>query len=410
MFAYLCALLLLAFTGARVGLSYYYAEASELSNSETDAANAIFYDPANPEAYASRGLLRLRSERFADAVDDFQYAVKLREFDFLLWLRLGHALVKLNDFDAAGEAYFTAMLLAPEYAQPNKYMGLMLLDLERNEKAFRYLSKAAELDELIYPEILQLARKQYPNDPSAIENAVKPSTIEAKKVTARYFIKYNLMTDSVKTFLKGNELSDGDKDGFIRYLIRKENPLTAHEVWLTKKLPASLRSNDDDNRIFDGGFENITESDDSGFGWRINKKLSDSAIAIDNKLSRTGSRSLHVKFAGRVEAGKEIISQMVVLKPNQNYRLTFAVLSPELTSGGLPIVIVNAGKSESRFAQSAPIMRTDNRWVNVTLDFTTNDETTALISLSRASCDTQPCPIFGELSVDDFSLKQRGQP
>jgi len=44
-------------------------------------------------------------------------------------------------------------------------------------------------------------------------------------------------------------------------------------------------------------------------------------------------------------------------------------------------------------------------WQDFSIDFTSNDNTTAiLISLQRESCSNSPCPIFGHLWLDNFSL------
>jgi hypothetical protein len=216
------------------------------------------------------------------------------------------------------------------------------------------------------------------------------------------------MTDTAKAFLTGNELTDGEKDEFIRLLISKNELLLAYEVWLTKTALASTKR-DEGDAVFDGGFENITASDESGFGWQIEQGVSATAVAIDSERPHSGFRALHVKFAGNVEVGSRIVSQLVLAKPFHKYRLTFAVRSSELTSGGLPVVVVKAGNSSSILATSSLIKATDGNWVTMTVDFTTEEDAAVTIALERANCDSSPCPIFGEMSLDDFSIKEIGR-
>lgn len=398
--AYLCVLTVLAFTAAKIGLSSNFATKAEIGDSETDAAKAIYFEALNPEAYKGLGVVRMRNQDFSGAAENFRKAIDLRGHDFLLWLRLGHAEGALKNYDAAINAYQRALSLAPNYAQPNKYMGLMLLDMGARDEAFVYLSKAAAQRNSLYPEILQLARKQYPGDPEAMERAVDPRTDEARKLTTRYLIKYYFMTNATKELLTGNELTDAEKDEFIRYLIYKENSGVAYQTWRTKS--GLVGNAAEDTPIYDGGFESITESDDSGFGWQIEQKLSNIAVSIDSKSAHSGARSLHLKFAGNVEGGSRMISQQILVKPFKKYRLTFAFKSAELLSGGLPVVVVNAATS----VESAPIKASGDKWVEMMVDFNTNEESTAMISIQRAGCTTNPCPIFGDLSLDDFSLAE----
>lgn len=406
-FAYICALLLVTVAGIRIGTSQYYADRIVNCDQDVDSGTTIFFDRENPDVYKSRGIVCAERAEFEDAAVNFKRAAQLREQDYSIWLGYANALSKSGNVAGARTAYLKAISLAPHYAQPQFEFGLMLLDINENKEAFRYLSKAAEHDCALFPELLEIARKKYPLDPVAIESAVNPSNLVTRKATAKYLIQHSFITDSVKGLLTGNDLSDVEKDEFIRLLMDKNQLQTAYMTWLTKSGPA-LRKPTDEAVIFDGGFEKITESDESGFGWQINQKLSDAAIAIDDRLSHTGSRSLHIRFAGMVEVGRQIISQRVIVKPHRRYELSFAILSSELTSGGLPVVVVSTGGSEASPSLSAPIRTTDNKWLQLSVSFKTNEDSTALISLQRLNCDTTPCPIFGDLSLDDFSMREVG--
>jgi hypothetical protein len=56
-------------------------------------------------------------------------------------------------------------------------------------------------------------------------------------------------------------------------------------------------------------------------------------------------------------------------------------------------------------ASSAPLPAGTNSWQEVTLEFSSGDTTRAvLISLQRQSCPSGPCPIFGRLWLDTFTL------
>jgi hypothetical protein len=164
----------------------------------------------------------------------------------------------------------------------------------------------------------------------------------------------------------------------------------------------AILSNDD--MIFNGGFEMILGSDNVGFGWRLQQKLAGTTVSIDTTRSHSGSRSLNVQFKGNVETETRIVSQLVLVKPDTSYRLTFAGCSNELISGGLPMVTITAGH-EPR-AASPFIGTTGSDWKVINVDFRTREEDAVLIALQRASCSSDPCPILGSLWLDDFFLSE----
>ena len=355
---------------------------------------------------SKQGEHALFREDFGDAALNFRRAAELRENDFVLWLQLGYALSRTGDVEAAGAAYRRSLELAPNYARPNWLMGLLLLDSRENElEAFQYLRHAARQDQSLYKQIVEIARSRYPTDPMAIEDLAQPQTFEEKKIAVRSLISHDLTTDLVKGWLTSGELSDAEKDEFISQLIEHKKPRIAYETWLSKTSQRLPRSGDKE-LIHDGGFEYITESDGSGFGWRIDRKVPNAAIALDSKVFHTGSRSLQINFNGNIEAGTQFISQLVLVKPRQEYQLTFAASSPELISGGLPIVIVSYESAGGSFVRSPLLKATSNSWVMSEVKFKTGEEETVLISLQRDHCTSNPCPIFGTLRLDDFSLKE----
>ena len=229
-FFYFCLVCLIGFSAARQGLSHYYSDTAFRTGLDTDAAAAIYYQSENPDAYKTRGVIFLRNKDYPAAVAAFEKAISLRENDFLLWLRLGYSRFQLKDFDAAQTAYRKAILLAPNYSQPNYYMGMMLLETDPRGQAFQFLSKAAAYDPEFYPEILHLVRITFPGDPQSIERFLRPESAEARKIVARYFIKHDFMTDNTKAFLVADELSESEKNEFIESLIEKQNFEVAREV------------------------------------------------------------------------------------------------------------------------------------------------------------------------------------
>ena len=399
-FLYACFVLFLGFSAAASALSFYYADAAFYNGSEADAAAAVSFQPQNPDAHKTRGMVFLRHMDYEAAADAFEQAAALRQNDFLLWLRLGYCRLQLKNFDAAQAAYEKALVLAPNYSQPNYYFGSMLLETARPEQAFQFLSKAAEQDNDIYPEVLNLARTAFPGDPLAIERAVWPASVDGRKTVAGYFIEHGLMTDTVRSFLTSDELSEKEKNELVRSLIYKQNFQFAREVWLSR---SKTDNGSAQQPIFDGGFENITDSDESGLGWQIAQNVTAFSVARDNKVFHSGSKALEIKFAGNVDVNKPLISQLAYLEPHRKYQLRFFYRSTELISAGLPLVVISDGVSGEVLGRSAALVATDAKWLESRIDFTTGGAPVALISFQRTDCPS-PCPIFGEVFLDDFSV------
>lgn len=400
---YACFIVFLGYSAARQGLSHYYADIAFRSGSETEAAAAIRYLPENPNAHKTIGEVLLRNKDYSGATAAFERAIAFSQNDFLLWLRLGYSHSQLKEYSAGETAYERALELAPNYSQPNYYMGMMLLETGRHEEAFRYLSKAADRDPDLYPQMLHRARVSFPDDPLAIESAFNPISRDAKKRVARYLIKHNLMTENVRSFLVSGELSDGEKNEFVQYLLHKENFQVAREVWLSRLKPEKF---DVKELIFDSGFEAITENDPSGFGWQINQRLTATAVARDEKIFHSGSASLKIKLAGNVEIGKDIVSQLAYVEPRRKYWLRVFLLSPELVSAGLPSIAVTDGITDEMLGRSAEFHDTAGKWIEYKCEFIAKETPVVRINLQRINCNTSPCPIFGELFLDDFHLAE----
>ncbi len=396
-------LLFVGVFAARQGLSQYFADKAFVTGSDLEVASSIYYQSENPDAYKICGMIALRNKDYAAAAEAFEKAVSLRKHDFMLWLRLGYSRYQLNDLEAAKTAYKRALLLAPNYGQPNFLMGKMLLETGHPENAFEFLAKVAKSDAGRYPEILHLARITFPDDPVAIENAVKPESAVAKKIVARYLIRRFWMTDSVRSFLVSDQLNESEKNDFISYLIYKRNFTVAREVWLSRLKTENVSGSE---MMFDGGFEHITESDTSGFGWQIDQKIPATAVARDDKNVHSGSSAIQIRFAGNVETDRKILSQLAYIQPRTKYQLKFFFRSTELISAGLPLIIISDGVSNEILGRSELTQTTDGNWIEAKVDFNTKNAPVAFVSLQRSNCNTSPCPIFGELTLDDFSLHQ----
>jgi hypothetical protein len=98
----------------------------------------------------------------------------------------------------------------------------------------------------------------------------------------------------------------------------------------------------------------------------------------------------------------------MLVEPKTRYKLHFSARTKEVVTGGLPLIVVNgAGSGGPTLAQSNTLPQGTQGWSDYTVDFTTGDGMRAvLISLQRQPCTGGPCPIFGRLWLDAFTVEK----
>jgi hypothetical protein len=115
---------------------------------------------------------------------------------------------------------------------------------------------------------------------------------------------------------------------------------------------------------------------------------------------------LKIKYSGPVELRAKIISQISYVEPRRKYKLKFAYRSSEMITAGLPAIIVSDAASDQQLGSSVPLRPTGEKWVESEIEFTSTDLPVVVVSLQRPTCQTNPCPIFGDLSIDDFTITE----
>jgi hypothetical protein len=147
---------------------------------------------------------------------------------------------------------------------------------------------------------------------------------------------------------------------------------------------------------------------EGGFGWRVPRKLEAVSVRMESGQAQSGSKNLGIDFGGNSDPNVALVSQLILVEPAKRYKINFAGRSHEVVTGGLPIFIVTdpAGPPR-RLGQSPPLGKDTSDWQHYSFEFTTTPQTNAvLLIFQRESCTTSPCPIFGSISLDSFSVEQ----
>ncbi len=370
------------------------------------AEKAVEMSPKDADTHrALAGVLSL--SRPDDSVPEFERAVSLRAADYALWVDLGLSRDQAGDTAGALAAFDEAVKRAPFYALPRWQRGNLLLRLGQYDAAFNDLNQAAQSNPDFVPGFIDLAWGLSHGDPQVVQRLVRVDTKIAHTALANFFASHGKPQEAMLEFQAAGTTDDLTRRDLINKLLDKRSFAEAYQLWSAANGGGNTGEHAG-QRIFDGGFESALSFDEDGFNWRIPRKLQGAAVSLDSSQPHSGSKDLRIEFTGDSNPGVELISQLVLVEPLRRYRLSFAGRSQEVVSGGLPIVTVtDASADRKQLGQSAPLSKGTSNWNVISFEFVTQAATNAVVvKVQRENCTSGPCPIFGVISLDSFSLEQ----
>ena len=371
------------------------------------ARRAVRMSPEDPETHSTLGLVLYNTSGARDALEEFERATVLRPRDYFLWLQLGRARDEAGDADGAGVALREAMRLAPFYSEPRWQYANVLYRRGRLEEAFAEMSRAAESNPTLYPAFADLAWGTYRGDARAVERAASPRTGAQRLALARLFARKGAADEALALFRTAGEVDADDRKDFLAELLKARQFAAGYEVWAGGREEG--RSGAGVGHFTEPGFEGRVNTSEAGFGWRQEHALEGVKLSLDTQLPKSGSRSLLVEWSGHSNPGVDVISQLVLVEPGARYRLSFYARTENVKTGGPPQVFVaDASGSDARvLAQSSALPQGTNAWQEYEVEFAAPSKAEAvLVSVRRQNCDASPCPMFGRVWLDDFSLRK----
>ncbi len=404
--------LLAAFAGiminARAGYSSWLTSGVVPDQSAIFSLNkAVSLDPSNARPYDVRARSLLKVGKLDEAVRDFEKAVSLRPRDYLLWLRLGYNRAKVGDLAGARAAYTVSVRLAPHYARPHWYLGMLLVKMNLLDEAFGELRSAVAADEGYLPHVINTAWRAFGGDTEAVQRAVRPQNPAARLALARVFMDHGKTSEAVSLFLTTGEDAIAERQDFVADLIEARQFTSAHKLWSTTTGAHYDVNRSGNPTLVDGDFESAIDNDNQGFGWQLTQRLERVSASSDAKDPNSGAFSLRLEFSGNSKPSVRIVSQLVLVEPRSHYRLTFAGRTENLVTGGLPVIVVSDASDGRGLAQSEAIGAAASNWQKYTVEFSTSDKTEAvIISLQRQACSSSPCPAFGQVWIDNFACQR----
>jgi hypothetical protein len=363
--------------------------------------------PSDAETHYARAALSNNMGQPAEALREMELAVSLRPRDYDLWLELGMTRDELGDSAGALSAFNESVRLAPYYSQPRWQRGNLLFRIGRYDEAFADLRNAATSNPDLVPNFVDLAWGASGHDAGLTEQIFQPRDDGAHLTLARFFAAHGKPIEAVAHFKLAHNNSDQLRNDLIRQLVAAGGLTQAYELWLAGAKSQGHADPAQKAVIHDGGFEGALIIDEAGFGWHPSHEPGLS-LSLDAQQPHTGTHSLRVDFSGNSNPGAQIVSQLVLVEPATRYKLNFAARLQKIVTGGPPVIIVNEATGERReLGRSAALSQGTSGWQTFSFEFPTGPTSEAIvISLQRENCTTSPCPIFGLLNLDSFSLER----
>ena len=387
-------------SAARFGFARLLGKYAVAANSITAADQAVLLAPADAEAHRARARVLNHQQMPGEAQKSLEDAMRLRYRDDYLWLELGSTRDQLGDTAAALAAFDQAVRWAPYYAHTLWQRGNLRLRLGRYDEAFADLRAAAASKNTLLPSLIDLSWGLSRGDVRTAEQLIQIDNDRERLAFAQFLAQKGKGAECVAQLrLLSTPLSEQNRQELVQQLIAAKAFRTAFELWRTDNATAQAV-------IVDGGFEELPRNPfvDRGFNWFIFAKT-EPAIEIDEAEKLSGKKSLRLRFNGDWKAPYDTISQRIVVEPEKRYRITFGVRTKEVVTGGPPAIAVRDAVTNERLAQSEPFPTPSSNWQTMQFEFSTRPGAQAiLLEFTRVTDACSPCPIFGELWLDDFVI------
>jgi len=384
-------------SAATYGLSHVLVMYSLTTGNIAGARKATELAPKDAETHFAHAAVLSLTGANKESIAELEHAVALRPADYGLWLELGLMRDQLGDTQGSLQAFEATVARAPHYSKPHWLRGNVLLRSGQIDAAFKDLNTAAQSDVDLIPALVDLAWGMSGGDVGLTEQLAEINNDQKRLAFAKVLVrtgKYGLAVEQLKLI---TDFRESSRREFVDQLLAKHAFKEAFAVWSVARSEAPAG-------VFDGGFEGVLSSGTTGFGWRVPHDLQATSIYLSTTTPHTGAKSLTVEYNGNSGPGV-FFSQLILVEPSSHYQLNFASRSEKIITGGLPILAVDKAGDQQRLAHSAALPSGTTDWMTFSFDFTTTPDTTAIIvSLQRENCPSGPCPIFGSVSFDSFSL------
>ena len=389
------------------GISRFMSMLAIVQPTIEPANAAVKFAPNDPEAHYTRALTLINLQRLNEGVSELQQATRLRPQHYYEWLDLGVTLDRLGDQTGAEAALRESVRLAPSFAQPRWQLGNVLFREQRYQEAFPEMRLAVKSNPKLFEGMLDLAWVAADGNLQVTESLVQSQGPRSDFEFARFLAVQGQWTDAARYIAKAGYARDEEERALllqtIQRLILASKFSEAYVAWAATH--PTERVADPIGQLINSDFNGAISRDNTGFGWQI-PQVPNVSGSIDPSGPRASVKSLQLDFGGESDVNRLLLQQLVLVQPKTRYLLNVMARTESLVTGGPPVIVVLDASDPSRFlGQSAALSPPAGDWSTFKLDFSTGDNTSAvIIGLRRLACTQNPCPIFGRLWLGGFSL------
>ena len=373
---------------------------------------AVRWAPNDPLTHWRLGALKEKifsPENLAAATNEYKLAVEAAPYDYRYWMEYGRALEATGDIVSAEKALRRSVELAPAYSRPRWVYGNFLLRQERIDEAFDQLSRAANADELMRPQVFTLAWQIFNGDLDRIVKAVPSPVVRLQFVV--YLINGGSFDEAARVLRSVDEAdrrAQSDLTGeIVKTLITKKQFHAA--LTILREVDPDPTQLPTPEKVWNGGFEMpLVPKDPRPFHWAL-IPTGLAPMSIDTE-AHNGNGSLKIVFKAPGKLETIPISQTIIVEPETQYRLQFYQRVADLAGAASPVVAVLDASDNSALVASPALQTGTHDWQQVTLDFKTKKTDGVLLGFYRDSCGEGQaiCPIFGTVWYDEFNLQRIG--
>jgi hypothetical protein len=401
----IAACIFLTLASAQFGFSRLLGRYGVTAMSFPATAEAIRLSPYDADAHRAQAVVFRNFQMYAEARRELEIAASLRPHDDYLWLDLGVLRDEVGDTQAALTSFDQAVANAPFYAHTRWQRANLRLRLGRYDEAFPELREAAASNPNFLPVLIDLAWNLSRYDAKSTEQLAGIQSTTSRIEFVRFLARKGRGKETLEQFrLIANEMSPEYKNDLVRQLIATDEVEAAFEIWCD----ANGVKNSDGPFVYDGGFEGPVSFSEAGFGWRISQEAK-LEVSQDVSERDSGVKSLRIAFNGNSFSPNAFLSQIIIVRAEQKYRINFATKSKSLVTASPLIFRVSSAAPDKQTLKEFEIA-SETEWRRQSFEFTTPIKCRSVeLKLLRKQCASSPCQIFGFLWLDSFSIEQLPQ-
>jgi tetratricopeptide (TPR) repeat protein len=348
--------------------------------------------PAAQYAYGmrawSRGDARKASEFFRQAVSEDPFYMDA-------WLRMAESEAALGYPEKSRKILMFAENLTFGVFRWQWPQMLLARDLEMADlflKNANYLLSHRKLTQ----DTLHLLDFHYHNNTADVVDALQPDSLVPY---LKWLMRWGRIGDTGTVWQQIVKEGKPDSDVVLQYthfLVGQKKVLAARDIWHKFNGTEGMTNAGFEKEITRRGFD-WRYAEDKKKNWEIRQVLS----TVSDE-----SHALRIWFAGEENIAFHHLYQIVPVKPQEPYRLSYRWKSKWITTDQGPFVEI-LGYDQKGLHHKGPMIKGTNLWHTETLEFTPPEDCNAVVvRLRRLPSRRFDSKIAGSLWLDDFKLEK----